>query len=335
MTTLKLLLVLCLFVPGSFSQNNPAPADSDITRGQAALHARDHRAALEAFKTANKKQDGKCALCYIGMGLTYMRMGNGREALEASDKAIRFASDDHLRAQAHNLKATILNAIAADDKKKQSESLSEFRNAISSDSSVALYHFNYGIALLKAEQTKEGVDELQKYLALEPEGSQAETARRFIAAPQLAGKELAPEWQLTANRGESVTSKELLGKVVVLDFWATWCPPCRESLPELKDLRKKYESKGLVLISVSADEDEKKWEDFVRSKQMDWVQYRDADGHIRDLFGVHSFPTYIVISGDGSIESRIVGLNPQQSVAYRLRDKLKSLSQLNEVANVH
>lgn len=83
-----------------------------------------------------------------------------------------------------------------------------------------------------------------------------------------------------------------------------------------------------MLISVSADKDENQWRDFVGKKKMDWAQYRDSDGRILNLFGVHSFPTYMVIDGDGVIRERITGLNPQESVVHRLKATLGAMPQL-------
>jgi thiol-disulfide isomerase/thioredoxin len=124
----------------------------------------------------------------------------------------------------------------------------------------------------------------------------------------------------------------LSGRVVVMDFWATWCPPCRESVPELKDLTRKYPSDRLVLISISADEDENSWKEFVAKKKMDWPQYRDSDRAIMRAFGVHSFPTYLVMDGDGIIRQRIMGLNPRETVVHRLKETLLSMPQLEGVA---
>jgi thiol-disulfide isomerase/thioredoxin len=113
-----------------------------------------------------------------------------------------------------------------------------------------------------------------------------------------------------------------------MDFWATWCPPCRASVPELKELTKKYPVEKLVLISVSADKDEGAWREFVAKKKMDWAQYRDGDDKVLKSFGIHSFPTYLVIDGDGIIRQRLTGLNPQQTVVHRLKDTLAQMPQL-------
>ena len=129
-------------------------------------------------------------------------------------------------------------------------------------------------------------------------------------------------------QGQDISLRQLVGKTVVLDFWATWCPPCRESVPELKELTRKYPSGLLVVISISADEEEKKWRDFIAKKGMDWPQYLDSDHGMRKLFAVNSFPTYLVIDGEGVVRKRIVGLNPQESVIHRLKDELANVSAL-------
>jgi len=118
-----------------------------------------------------------------------------------------------------------------------------------------------------------------------------------------------------------------------MDFWATWCPPCRESVPERKALTRKYSNDKLVLVSVSADSDDKTWREFEGKKNMDWAQYGDSDHKVLDKFGVHAFPTYLVITGDGVIKQRIVGMNPQQTIVHRLKETLASMPELEGAVN--
>jgi peroxiredoxin len=100
----------------------------------------------------------------------------------------------------------------------------------------------------------------------------------------------------------------------------------------LKDLTRKYANAKVVLISISADKDEKAWRNFIAKKNMDWPQYRDADNGVMKLLAVRAFPTYLVIDGDGFIKQRITGMDPQETVVHRLKATLQAMPQLEGVA---
>jgi thiol-disulfide isomerase/thioredoxin len=192
---------------------------------------------------------------------------------------------------------------------------------------------NLARALLRQAKDAEGKQELEVFLSMGPEERSAAEARRLLADPRRAREEIAPEFELTTLQGQQMSLSRLAGRVVVMDFWATWCPPCRASVPELKELTKKYPTDKLVLISVSADKDEKEWREFVAKKNMDWAQYRDTDHRVVDAFAIRAFPTYLVIDGDGVIKERITGLNPQESVVHRLKATLQQMPQLEGEAH--
>jgi thiol:disulfide interchange protein len=77
---------------------------------------------------------------------------------------------------------------------------------------------------------------------------------------------------------------------------------------------------------VSADKEEDKWRDFVAKKEMDWYQYRDPERETLRTYGIHAFPTYIVIDTEGIVRQRIVGENPQQSIVARLKTVIATLT---------
>src|SRR5262249_18299991 len=90
----------------------------------------------------------------------------------------------------------------------------------------------------------------------------------------------------------------------------TWCPPCRESVPILRNLNKKYAGKPFQLVGVSSDDDEDVWRTFTEAQKMDWQQYIDLSGKVLEAFKIESFPTYIVLDKDGVIRFRQSGLGP-------------------------
>jgi len=81
-------------------------------------------------------------------------------------------------------------------------------------------------------------------------------ALRYISRPDLARAKMAPPFAITAIDGRHISMDDLQGKVVLVDFWATWCAPCREALPHIREVAKKFQGQPLVILSVSLDTDE-------------------------------------------------------------------------------
>jgi len=125
-----------------------------------------------------------------------------------------------------------------------------------------------------------------------------------------------PGLSLTTSEGEVIAIDDLRGKVVLLDFWGTWCPPCVASVPSLRDMHKRYaKEKSFVMISVSVHDEEDKWRGFIFKNQMDWSQFRDRDGKMQRAFRVDKFPTYILIDHEGIVRFRVSGLSFEREAA--------------------
>jgi|SRR4051812_31489642 thiol-disulfide isomerase/thioredoxin len=137
------------------------------------------------------------------------------------------------------------------------------------------------------------------------------------AAPQpIKVGDPVPPFSLQTLDGKTLSIASLKGKVVLLDFWATWCGPCRQAMPELKQLLQKNTGKPLVVVSVSADQDRKAAEEFVRTNGMTWPQAWDGQGKvIAGVFGVEGLPSYAVIDADGRIAYLMKGWAPLSSSA--------------------
>jgi len=130
----------------------------------------------------------------------------------------------------------------------------------------------------------------------------------MIKDPRRARENFAPDFAFTSSEGEHITLDDLHGKVVLLDFWGTWCPPCVESVPELRNLQKKYAKEpNFVIIGISSDSDEAEWREFTVKNKMIWPQYLDHDRRIQRAFGIHAFPTYILIDHEGIVRFSSIG----------------------------
>jgi thiol-disulfide isomerase/thioredoxin len=135
-------------------------------------------------------------------------------------------------------------------------------------------------------------------------------------APISAG-EKAPGF---ADAGSSSSSS---GKVTLLDFWATWCGPCRHALPGLKQIQSVYGSDQLEIVSVSEDDDEGAWHEFVAQNQMTWTQRLDANHQMMRQYGASALPTYVLIGKDGAVVNQYVGDDPDVPIIERIGPDLK------------
>lgn len=142
----------------------------------------------------------------------------------------------------------------------------------------------------------------------------AETARSSAAQPNTSAASTlpllgpAPSWELLDVEGKRVRSADFAGKVVVLDFWATWCPPCRAEIPGYSELQKKYGDRGLVIIGVSLDEQGPSVvKTFAREQKVAYPLVM-GNAEVTEAFGgVEGIPTTFLIDREGQIRHRKVG----------------------------
>ena len=137
----------------------------------------------------------------------------------------------------------------------------------------------------------------------------------------------APEFQLTSLDGKTVKLSDLRGKAVVLNFWATWCGPCKIEIPWLADLQKQYQSQGVEIVGVAMDDDaEKNKADIAKfAKEMN-VNYEVLLGNdkIADAYGgVDALPTTFYIGRDGKIVNRIFGIVGHKEIEENIQAALK------------
>ncbi len=112
-----------------------------------------------------------------------------------------------------------------------------------------------------------------------------------------------PDFNEKDLNGKPLSVANHKGKVVLVDFWATWCPPCRAELPNVIKTYQKYHGKGFEIISISLDREKEKLVNFVkdRDKDMAWSQYFDGEGKLATKYGVNSIPMTYLLDGTGKI----------------------------------
>ncbi len=287
----------------------PAVSES-ISRGDALVSHQQFAEALTAYREADKNSNHTCGLCFLRMASTERLLGDFVAALEAAQRAIEIAGNDHwLAGQAHFLRGSIFASESSDLSSaalKQAEN--EFRAALSADPNKSVARFYLGEVLLLQGRDADGVAELNSFInGPFAEPGRIEQARRLITSPVLAREPAGPAFSVVTLEGRKITASALRGKVVLLDFWATWCPPCRESVPALVKLHQEFADRPFQIVGVSADRDEDDWKSFIRSNHMDWAESIDRDREMQALFEVDAFPTYIVLDRSGVIGFRQSG----------------------------
>jgi peroxiredoxin len=131
-----------------------------------------------------------------------------------------------------------------------------------------------------------------------------------------AGKE-APAFKLSNLAGQQVSLKDFRGKIVLLDFWATWCPPCRQSIPALQELHKEYSSKGFLVVGVSLDEDPGVVPEFVKQEGIDYPILLGGESDVSLSYEVRGIPAMYLVDKQGRVVRRWIGYDSPMKKEWR------------------
>jgi len=131
----------------------------------------------------------------------------------------------------------------------------------------------------------------------------------FGAAPRKIVGSKAAEFTLKDTAGTTVTLSELKGKVVFLDFWATWCPPCRQSIPKVEELAQRFKDDKVMVIGINVENNPKAVEKFMRNKKLGYTVLIGDEKVARD-YRISGIPAFFILDKDGMILKKYEGFYP-------------------------
>ena len=190
------------------------------------------------------------------------------------------------------------------------------------DAEAALYMFDAYGSQTSTEEFESGYNKFTEKVrsSFLGQGAREELASRKATMP---GAE-APDFTLNDTEGNPVTLSSLRGQYVIVDFWASWCKPCRAGVPDMKKLYAKYHPKGLEIIGVSDDNNHDAWKKAIEQDQTPWIHVVDEfpvenkPARVGSLWGVHYIPSYFLLDKEG----KIIGKMEHEELAAKLAELL-------------
>lgn len=296
--------VLLLLSPAlaQTGENPQETAASEARTGTILLQQGNYANAKAHFEKAQSLLGKPTAETSAGIGLAELQMGHYASAREMFNVELHLLTNDHARAQAHYMIGSAWLREAGElDKDKLQAAETSFREAVKFDPVYDLAYFNLGYALLGQNKQMEGDTAFHDFIK-----AAAENPASGKDLP-LSPKARAPQFRLLDGGGHPLSSESLRGRVVLLDFWATWCPPCIRALPAMRQLAQFFPQNRFLLISVNEDvNDEDAWRRFSGAHHIDWTQTWDEHSSLYHAFGLAassdlSLPRYVLIDPDGFV----------------------------------
>ncbi len=280
--------------------------------------------ALDALKKANKIAGGSCMPCITSIYDLEMGLHNYKDAVATAMQMEAAATDAMAKSVAALDRGSALVAQAGDKAKPaQLEAAhAAFEAALATYPENMSARYQDGCVLARMGKSDEASKNFTACAdAASPADPMRQRARHFAENPALSMHKMAPAFEVTALDGTRFNLDNMAGRVVLIDFWATWCGPCNEELPHLQKLAREFAGEPLVILSISWDSDAQKWKDFIAKHEMTWAQYRDADHSLTERFGVPSIPHYFTIDSDGVLTGTMLGA--EDDVEGKLKKLIK------------
>ncbi len=261
--------------------------------------------------------------------LPHRRLGAGHLRRRPVRAPLPRAERPGLRRSPHGSAALHLNGDQPTPR-ELAEADTAFKAAIAHDPNLRTALFLDGRALAALRRDSDAREAFTRYIEIAPATDPYRPrAQNYLANLALARASMAPPFAAVTADGKPISLADLHGRVVLLDFWATWCVPCRQLLPKLQHLAQQFANQPFTLLSISWDEDTDAWQKFTGQNHMTWPQVLDADHKLSDIYGVDSLPHYFTIDADGALQSEVIGVG-DDNIEARLQ---KLIAKANAEAN--
>jgi tetratricopeptide (TPR) repeat protein len=278
--------------------------------------------AVNEFRLAAKLQDGKCAECFQRIGQIYFQQRRLKDAASALRQAAELKPPNE--AEIYNILGVTL--YLQSEKQSFEEAVVALQKAIElSKGKVVKAYYNLGFALIKSGKEQEGITVLKQFLELDPGASEASQARAVVSNLKMVDAKVAPSFVVRSHTGDELALEKFKGKIVLLDFWASWCIPCRLDMPEVRKIWKQYGGGRFAIIGINLDSKRSPFESYLKEEGITWPQYYDGLGwenKISRLYGVYAIPHTVLIDQDGVIQA--TGLRGQD-LAARIGELMTAL----------
>ena len=302
----------------------PSGYQAELAAARAAMAKHHYGKARSEYARAAELPGSDSVLCYMGMAeadAMRAKFGNSikdcglaeRAAHSAARRAavLQLAGSVELRRSVYHraiaVRRASLNQRLPDVPEKRirgwlAQGERDLRAATALAPNSALLRFDLAVCLEREGKTAAADRQFHASLRLAPNGPVATTARADLADPDAALAYHAPEFRLVTDRGARLSTRGLEGKVVLLDFWGSWCPPCRETVGELSQIWKRYGRRGdFVILSIDSREPRPAGQKFIAAHHMVWPQFWDGHRTLQKAFAVRAFPTFILLDRRGVI----------------------------------
>ena len=313
---LPLTLLLSSALAQQPAQQPPAvPAYHPDAATQAEINAA-HAAPDAATQIAHWQQAASlsgntCPECAERIATLSFRTGAWEPAIAAATQFERLSPLPKDQAYAELLHGSAALHLSGDQPtpKELAEADTAFKAAFTHDPSLRTALYLDGRALAALHRDDDAREAFTRYVEIAPPTDPYRPrAQNYIANLKLARASMAPPFSATLSDGKPVTLADLHGRVVLLDFWATWCVPCRQLLPKLQQMAARFQNEPFTLLSISWDEDQDAWKKYVGDNHMTWPQVLDTDHKLSSTYGVDALPHYFTIDADGALQSEVVGV---------------------------